>query len=98
MDNMSYRIRHAYMGAHVMARIFSSEKGPDSTHAFGGTLMFRQNEWDNFKTLIEAGQENFPGSYVFVKFIDDTGTDNPTWEKKDRESEGIPDGIKKVEL
>ena len=76
---VSFRIRwRQYSPAHVEARVYCSEFGPDSSHAYSGSLRFRTGEWAALRQLLalyppDAYAETHPDAPV-LQIIEDENT------------------------
>lgn len=50
-----FRLRWRKLGGHVHVSVWSST-ARDLTHGRNGTLVFREDEWEDFTTLLTTGR------------------------------------------
>jgi hypothetical protein len=67
---MSFRFRYVLLGGHVHVGVWTSERGPDTTHGCNGRLIFRKEEWAAFKSAVNLG---CAVTNAAVAFVPETG-------------------------
>lgn len=70
---MSFKIKHQLLGGHVHVNVWSSEFGPETTRGHNGRLVFRPEEWDAFRALLEVGASETVVDAPSVEFEDRAG-------------------------
>lgn len=51
---VSFKIVAKHLGGHWHVRFWTSEHGPETTHGTNGELVFRESEWEAFRTSLEC--------------------------------------------